>query len=61
MNMAKKDWHSKWASQEFVELGEALEIVYELARRNLRVDTDGKQQAALNTVHDFIVNNFEEE
>lgn len=45
----------------FMELGKALEIVHELARRNLRVDVDGKQQLALNVVEDFIVNHFGKE
>jgi hypothetical protein len=41
--------------------GEALGIVYELAKKNIRVDVTGEQQEALNVVHDFIVNNFGEE
>ena len=57
----------------FMELGEALEIVYELAKENaldpdyaqlegggLEEEAD-RQRVALNVVHDFIVNNFGEE
>lgn len=40
---------------------EAWEIVYQLAKANIRVDVDGRQQTALDIVHDFIVNNREEE
>lgn len=53
---------------KFMETGEALAIVYELAEQNALdeheagemglQDEQKKQQLALDTVHDFIVNNF---
>ena len=44
-----------------MSVGAALEIVYELARKNIRVDVDGTQQEALNIVHDLIVNHYGED
>ena len=50
-----------------MELGEALQVVYDLALENglepVRGDDDlmeerGRQQIALDVVHDFIVNQF---
>lgn len=57
-------------SDRFMKLGEALEIVHQLAENNQidRRETDSelvkereRQQLALDTVHDFIVNHLDED
>lgn len=57
-------------ADRFMKLGEALEIVYELAQANVIDESEtspelvaerGRQQAALDTVHDFVVNNIDED
>ena len=44
----------------FMETGEALDIVWRLANEHVSKPTE-QQQLALDTVSDFIVNNFEED
>lgn len=57
------------AKRKFMEVGEALEIVYQLADQNSISSEDAagdeelqaeaeRQQDALNTVHDLIVNHY---
>lgn len=54
-------------NKEFMKIEEALQIVYDLADQN-KLDAEwepdqkeeaAKQQLALDTVHDFIINNME--
>ncbi len=53
-------------SERFMNIGEALEIVHMLAswaalsRHDINDEVVAGQQLALDTVHDFIANNFEE-